>query len=58
MDDTMENQLKIKVASNHTPLEFYGIFGSINLPGGSYLIVISQASNVGQIMKCQVYRVE
>lgn len=58
MDDTLENQGKIRSASDTTPLEFYGIFGSIDLPGGSYLIVIKQASFMGEIMKCQVFRVE
>jgi hypothetical protein len=52
MDDTLENQGKIRSACDTAPLEFYGIFGSINLAGGSYLIVINQASFMGEIMKC------
>lgn len=30
----------------------------MDLPKGSYLILISQASLVGEILKCHVFRVE
>lgn len=57
MEDTNENQNIIQ-NTEHKPLEFYGIFGTIDLPGGSYLIVINRAALVGEILKCQVFRVD
>lgn len=36
----------------------YGVFGKIDLGVGSYLILIEQATLVGEILGSQVYRVE
>lgn len=57
MDDTVENQTKIRQASEHEPLEFYGIFGQIELLAGTYLILIDAADQIGEIAKCAVFRV-
>ena len=40
------------------PVEIYGIFGVMDLPSGPYLILISQASAIGEILSCQLFKVE
>jgi hypothetical protein len=56
MDDTVENQTKVRQASEHAPLEFYGIFGQIELIAGTYLILIATADQIGDIAQCPVFR--
>jgi hypothetical protein len=58
MDDSISNQLAIQSAAQGTPIECYGVFGVLELPTTCYLIVISQASLVGEILNCYVFRVE
>jgi len=58
MEDTAENSGKIAQASVGLPQEFFGIFGMIDLPSGPYLILIDQASILGEILKCHIFRVE
>jgi len=43
---------------NHQPIEFFGIFGTFDVSPNSYIILITEASLVGDIMGAEVYRVE
>ena len=55
MDDSIENQKLVLSAANSTPLEFYGLFGMIELPIDTYLILIDGALLIGEIMNCHVF---
>lgn len=58
MEDTVENSGKIAQSSIGLPQEFFGIFGMIDFPSGPHLILIDQATILGEILKCHVFRVE
>ena len=58
MEDTVENSGKIAQSTIGLPQEFFGIFGMIDFPSGPYLILIDQATILGEILKCHIFRVE
>ena len=58
MEDTSSNQNKVQLTQNGPPFEFFGIFGMMDFPTGSYLILIDKALIIGEILKCHVFRVE
>ncbi len=58
MDDSISNQLLIQSSAKGTPIECYGVFGIMELPTTCYLVVISQASLVGEILNCYVFKVD
>ena len=55
VEDTYAESSKLQAAE---PSASYGIFGHMEMPSGPYLVLISSASIVGQLLKCNIYRVE
>lgn len=56
-DDSVEQTAKLEqVSLQKTPC--YGIFGIVELATGPYLVLIQSASILGQIVDCDVFRVE
>lgn len=60
MEDTIANQTNLHNLSliGHPPIEVYGIFGIMDLPTGPYLILISKADIIGELLNCQVFQVQ
>jgi len=57
--DTDQNVEMIRSQHGNTqPIEFFGIFGTFDVNSHSYIILISEASLVGDIMGAEVFRVE
>ena len=38
--------------------EVYGVFGIIDLPDGPHLVIIEEATFMGQLLKVNVFKVE
>jgi len=55
VEDSYHESSKLQ---SSTPTPIFGIFGHMELPSGPYLILISRTTVVGQLMKCNIYRVE